>query len=245
MHRLVLTTATAALLSVTNAMAGAAGGGPTTPTPTSTNSHFTFLLGVGVEFGDSQPDVGVTGKLLASPFANSLVVGGGATYFPGTQQFGLDVSGGLWLSNFAALGGYDFLTRRPQVSGGLAPSFSTLSCPANYELQGNGCVASTAVASDRRRKRHIRHIATLSDGIKLYSFRYVDSDTVYVGVMAQDLLEDPRWRHAVIMGEDGYYLVDYDQLDLVMTTLEQWNEHGLDAVVLGDRPAAFLAEAAA
>jgi hypothetical protein len=63
--------------------------------------------------------------------------------------------------------------------------------------------------------------------------------------MAQDLLEDPRFQHAVSTGEDGFYVVDYDQLDLVMVTLEEWNAHGLDAMVLGSRPAAFQSELAA
>jgi hypothetical protein len=63
--------------------------------------------------------------------------------------------------------------------------------------------------------------------------------------MAQDLLEDPRWRHAVLTGEDGFYLVDYDKLDLTMVTLETWNEHGVEAVVLGSRPAELLTAQAA
>jgi hypothetical protein len=237
MKRLLLTTALVALIPLTGAIAGTP-----TPTPTSTPGHFTFLLGVGVEFGDGQPDVGVTGKLLALPVPN-VAVGGGATYFPGSGQFGLDLSAGLHLSNFAALGGYDFVTHKPQISGGFTPDLSSLSCPSPYTLVGNQC--QNLNPSDRRRKRDVVHVATLSDGMKLYSFRYLDSDTVYVGVMAQDLLEDPRWRHAVITGEDGFYVVDYDQLDLVMITLDQWNEHGLDAMVLGSRPAALQSELAA
>ena len=47
----------------------------------------TFLLGLGVEFGDNnQPNVGVTGKVLAAPFSNSFVVGVGGTYFPGRRS---------------------------------------------------------------------------------------------------------------------------------------------------------------
>lgn len=44
--------------------------------------------------------------------------------------------------------------------------------------------------SDRRLKRDIRHVATRSDGLRLYAFKYLWDDTTYVGVMAQDLLRN-------------------------------------------------------
>ena len=143
----------------------------------------------------------------------------------------------------AALGGYDFVTHKPQFSIGYSPTTTTLSCAPPYTLVGTQC--QNLNPSDRRLKRDVVHVATLSDGVELYSFRYHWSDTVHVGVMAQDLLEDSRYRHAVSTGEDGFYVVDYDQLDLVMVTLDDWNAHGVDAVVLGTRPAALLSEQAA
>jgi len=237
-NRLLLTTALLAILPATNALAGNVN--PSVPATINSN-HVTFLVGIAAEFGDTKPDVGITGKVLAGPFSN-VVAGGGVTYLFGSQQIGLDLSAGLNLNGATVLGGYDFTTQQPQVSAGYAPVFTTLTCPARLQLQGTTCYPPS---SDRRLKRGIVHIATLSDGIKLYSFRYAWSDEVYVGVMAQDLLDDPRYAHAVSVGEDGFYRVDYDQLDLVMVTLEQWNEHGLDAVVLGERPATLWVDQAA
>lgn len=74
--------------------------------------------------------------------------------------------------------------------------------------------------SDRRLKQHIRHIHTLGNGIKLYSFQYIWGGPHYVGVMAQDLLETHP--DAVILDEKGYYRVHYDRLGLEMTTLDVW-----------------------
>jgi hypothetical protein len=74
--------------------------------------------------------------------------------------------------------------------------------------------------------------------LPLYAFRYLWSDTEYVGVMAQDLLADPRWRDAAIMTPAGYYVVDYARLGLRMTTLDAWDADGLDAVVLRTGPGA-------
>ena len=76
--------------------------------------------------------------------------------------------------------------------------------------------------SDARLKRGIEHLVTLENGIRLYSFRYLWDDKAYVGVMAQDLLENQAWRDAVSLTPSGYYLVDYGALGLRMMTLEHW-----------------------
>lgn len=84
--------------------------------------------------------------------------------------------------------------------------------------------------SDRRLKRDIRPLTTLEGGIQLYSFRYLWSDEVMVGVMAQDLLAIPAKRQAVIMGQSGYFQVDYAKLGLCMVRLEDWNRLGPSCV---------------
>ena len=76
------------------------------------------------------------------------------------------------------------------------------------------------------------HIATLENGIRLYSFQYLWDDKVYVGVMAQDLLADPKTRDAVILQESGYYAVNYLALGLRMVTHEEWWARGSSSVLL-------------
>jgi len=74
--------------------------------------------------------------------------------------------------------------------------------------------------SDIRLKRDITLLGRLDDGLSLYSYRYLWSDTVYVGVMAQEVaLMMPS---AVVKGDDGYLRVDYAKLGLRMRTLEEW-----------------------
>jgi opacity protein-like surface antigen len=74
--------------------------------------------------------------------------------------------------------------------------------------------------SDIRLKRDITPLGRLDDGLELYSFRYLWSDTVYVGVMAQEVAA--TMPSAVLMGEDGYLRVDYGKLGLRMRTLAEW-----------------------
>lgn len=83
------------------------------------------------------------------------------------------------------------------------------------------------VPSDARLKRDIRYAETLPNGIRLYSFRYWNDSRVFAGVMAQELLQDARYRHAVHETDRGYYRVDLTALGLRMDgAVEQYVEAG-------------------
>jgi len=66
--------------------------------------------------------------------------------------------------------------------------------------------------SDRRLKRDIVRLGTTEGGFGLYSYRYLWDDQVRTGVMAQEVIE--RRPDAVVLGDDGYYRVDYGKLGL-------------------------------
>jgi hypothetical protein len=74
--------------------------------------------------------------------------------------------------------------------------------------------------SDVRLKRDITQIGE-HDGINLYRYRYLWSDTMYVGVMAQEVAAVKP--DAVVRGADGYLRVDYGRLGLQEQTWEQWS----------------------
>ena len=78
--------------------------------------------------------------------------------------------------------------------------------------------AQRVFSSDVRLKRDITLLARRSDGLGLYSFKYLWSDNVYVGVMAQEVaLLHPA---AVVRDElTGYMAVNYTQLGLQLLTL--------------------------
>lgn len=97
------------------------------------------------------------------------------------------------------------------------------------------------MVSDRRLKRDIMLLATLGNGMNIYSFRYNWSDTVYVGLMAQDLLLNSAWRHAVVRQVNGYFAVNYGALGLRMTTLADWKRNGLAAVLHHEDDVRFAA----
>lgn len=78
------------------------------------------------------------------------------------------------------------------------------------------------LVSDACLKRDITLVGRLDDGLGLYRYRYLWSDTVYVGVMAQEVaLINPE---AVVRGSlDGYLRVDYNRLGLTLMTLPEWD----------------------
>jgi endosialidase-like protein len=77
------------------------------------------------------------------------------------------------------------------------------------------------MASDRRLKRDIEAVGRLDSGLSLYRYRYLWSDTEYVGVMAQEVAE--ILPEAVRRGADGFLRVDYEKLGTRLMTWEEWN----------------------
>ena len=85
-----------------------------------------------------------------------------------------------------------------------------------FAAGGCGC----GQASDIRLKRDITQVRKLDSGINLYRYRYLWSDTTYVGVMAQEVAAVKP--EAVLRGADGYLRVDYARLGLRLQTWDQW-----------------------
>jgi hypothetical protein len=98
-----------------------------------------------------------------------------------------------------------------------------------------GAKIGVEATSDARLKRDIDHIATRSDGLPIYSFRYLWDEEVYVGVIAQDLLRNELWRPAVSTKANGTFAVDYAKLGLRMTRLDAWQAEGMAALTPGAR----------
>jgi len=99
-------------------------------------------------------------------------------------------------------------------------SSSATSCPVVVDPGGGNCETPYFNASDRRLKRDIVLLVRLANGIGIYRYRYLWSDTVYVGVMAQEvaaIVPAAVMRHA-----DGFLRVDYARLGMRLLTLNEW-----------------------
>ena len=114
-------------------------------------------------------------------------------------------------------------------NGGNGSSSCAGDTGGNGGAGGNGGNGSSTIVSDQRLKRSISYLGKTDGGIKLYSFKYLWSDQVFVGVMAQDLLANPEWKNAVITSENGFYSVNYASLGLVMMTMEQYHQQEIFA----------------
>ena len=98
-----------------------------------------------------------------------------------------------------------------------------------------GVAGPKQAPSDRRLKRDIRLRATAENGVRLYSFRYFTDARTFVGVMAQDLLNDPRFASAVETRPSGLMLVDYSRLGLGIADMEAMREAGQVAIKAYER----------
>jgi hypothetical protein len=99
-----------------------------------------------------------------------------------------------------------------------ANSTSTLTCnPPEVPVNGR---CQSIVISDVRLKRDIILLDRLASGIGIYRYRYLWSDTLYVGVMAQEVATIVP--EAVILAPDGHYRVDYARLGMRLLTWDEW-----------------------
>jgi hypothetical protein len=77
-------------------------------------------------------------------------------------------------------------------------------CDCNYSCTCN------CNYSDMRLKKDIK-FKEVKNGLNIYSFKYVWSGVLQVGVMAQDILTTD-YSEAVSVDKNGYYMVDYNKL---------------------------------
>ena len=202
-------------------------------TPEKKDTDPTVFLGMTVGLGSSDvsKQIGFTVKALSSNAEDEAVFGGGVGYYPWSDdKIGLDLGVGYNFTNIGVFGGYDVLRRMPTLSAGYVPTVSDEAfCQEGYILEGGVCFG---VISDRRLKSAIMHLATMPNGISIYAFRYLWSEQVYVGVMAQDLIHHPVFGAAIKLAADGFYRVNYALLGLRMVTIEEWKRDGWAAVSL-------------
>ena len=82
---------------------------------------------------------------------------------------------------------------------------------------GGGVLASSGgggmmAPSDMRAKTDIVPVGVAANGLTLYQYRYIGSEIVFEGVMAQDVLQHTP--EAVITLPEGMMMVDYHMLGL-------------------------------
>ena len=98
------------------------------------------------------------------------------------------------------------------------------------KLWHSGLTQLGSYVSDCRLKRDAVLLARLDNGIGVYRYRYLWSDTVYVGVMAQEVAKITP--SAVIRASDGYLRVNYARLGLRMMTWDEWTARRRTATAL-------------
>ena len=73
--------------------------------------------------------------------------------------------------------------------------------------------------SDERLKENINKIKYSDSGIPIYTFKYKGDNRTWIGTMAQDLIKLGR-KDAVTKGDDGYYRVKYNLIDVDMKEIK-------------------------
>lgn len=80
-----------------------------------------------------------------------------------------------------------------------------------YQLiaQAIGAAGGAAAKSDKRLKENIKKLDEVN-GYNIYEFNYIGKPERQVGVIAQEVID--KCPDCVLLGDDGYYMVDYSKL---------------------------------
>jgi hypothetical protein len=88
----------------------------------------------------------------------------------------------------------------------------------------------SVVVSDMRLKEDVRLVEQLENGIKLYAYRYVGDDRIFVGVNATEIQADSRFAAAIRDTGKGYLAVDYRALGLQVVNEREMQAAGAGAL---------------
>ncbi len=100
----------------------------------------------------------------------------------------------------------------------------------NASIAKSGDLNISEIAqSEVRIKTNIKKLHKLDNGIQLYSFQYRSDPIQYVGVMADEIAANEKYRGAVVAMGEGHYTVNYEKLGLQLITLETWQKEGQNA----------------
>lgn len=181
-------------------------------TPTTVLKTFTLANGAGALTADiptSNPQFGT----LSLSVSISGDPGSGGTSNSATGY----VAEGTQLSYSPTYSSSDTIYVRFQYVGHTGASNQNRTCTFTSNGQTDAVVITkNTPKSDRRLKTNIEMIGHSPSNIPIYTFNYKTDLTIkYKGVMAQDLLE-MGITEPVIMGDDGFYGVDYSKIDVDM-----------------------------
>ncbi|OOZ37018.1 hypothetical protein BOW52_10445 [Solemya elarraichensis gill symbiont] len=187
------------------------------PQPSSTDYDPTASISLTIPFGAGGiKDFGISLNVLSTDEENAWMGGAGVTFYPAKDnKLGCSLIGGRNFTGSELHLGYDFCQKVFNFGIGV------------LDTKGDNNVGSPPV-SDNRLKRDVEQIATLDNDLKLYSFKYLWDEKPYVGVMAQDLLEQSDYRDAVTIGDKGFYAVYYNKLGLKMITFNEWKKNNAE-----------------
>tara|TARA_B100001248_G_C27332650_1_gene432227 strand:- start:155 stop:1018 length:864 start_codon:yes stop_codon:yes gene_type:complete len=123
------------------------------------------------------------------------------------------LTGGVWSASNTIYVRYRLVAHTGAANDAVTSTFT------NNSVSDSVSITKTSInpaKSDMRVKTNIERIGYSDMNIPIYLFKYKeDLNTIYKGVMAQDLLK-LGFDDSVSVGHDGYYMVDYNKIDVNM-----------------------------
>jgi hypothetical protein len=181
----------------TSSLSANFGTGAVTGSVTSIQSYSVNNGGSGETLQGTVNNIGLSATISGNKFS-------GTTNVTGSAGTAWDITGATGVIN----GGF-YGPNAAETAGAFSMSGGTNSTTII------GSFGAKQATSDRRLKEDVRPAGVLSNGLKLYSWRYLGGVHRFTGVMAQDLLGDVRFAGAVEIDAGGLMRVDYGRIGYV------------------------------
>ena len=176
------------------------------------NSKFANLQASGRALGKSSARFGImeAGELGRYYAANVRSLTDAQQQFKAGMKYSRDMAKNEMWKSFANVS----FTPTPDIKEPKGVRQSTTMALLGDVLGVAGTAASIAFAagSDSRLKKDIKKIGKSIEGHNIYKFKYLDEETEYIGVMAEEVYA--KKREAVVRMPNGYFGVDYSKIDV-------------------------------
>lgn len=175
---------------------------------------------------------------------NAYGIGGSNRTLVGTVNdiaFGGAITGNSFVANATAQGtagtAFDITGSKGTMSGAfygptaqeVAGTFSLTGGTHSVTVLG-AFGAASAAPCDLRLKTDVEFLEIRADGLKLYSWRYLGSESRHAGPIAQDMLQDHRFANHVSADSSGFLWVDFAGLGFLPESVRRMRAEGEQAI---------------
>lgn len=172
-----------------------------------TSEFDAYRAGTGYDFEKDRGESGIMTLLGSKGMRNSGAALKSLVQFnDGLQRSSIN----QYVEKLLGLTGIGFNAGNQLTQAGNTSQSQSTGKSSSFESDGIGKFIGSIIASDRRLKEDIKKVGQLDNGLNVYTYKYLNGKTTYVGVMADEVAE--VMPEALGPTMNGFMTVDYGKV---------------------------------